>query len=182
MYLGNGYTFSSLDSFINGFTMAASDRQLEYKGYPNFKYFSTWLLGHLDVNFGLSLGWHWQITNRSENNDEKAFEDFFNFLEIFKLSKVHSKVIVVDNDAVEFNGTSAVKTFEMINGKRVRPNQKPLKIKWTTIDNSNTVWLDYIDKNDKAIFLGDWTTSADAATEKLVKEFGFFKNCWTEVN
>jgi len=162
--------------------MAASDGQLEFNGYPNFGYFSTWLLGHLEVNFGLAGGWYWQITNRNPNNDEKAFEDFFNFLELFKLSKVHSKAIIVDKDAIEFNKTSTIKRFEMTNGTQVTQQEKPFKIKWTTIDNSNTVWLDYIDKNDKAIFLGDWSISADAATEKLSTEFGSFKNHWMEIN
>jgi hypothetical protein len=79
MYLGNDYNFKSLDNFITGFTMAASDGQLQLNDYPHFGYFSTWLLGHLDNHFGLSGGWHWQITNRNPNNDENAFEEFVSF-------------------------------------------------------------------------------------------------------
>jgi hypothetical protein len=64
MYLGNDFAFESLDSFIGGFAMAASSRQLQTKGYPDFSYFSTWLLGHLKSHFGLGGGWYWQISNR----------------------------------------------------------------------------------------------------------------------
>jgi len=52
MVLGNEYNFNSLESFISGFTMAASEGQLELYQYLNFRYFSTWLLGHLDKHFG----------------------------------------------------------------------------------------------------------------------------------
>ena len=85
MYLGNDYNFKSLDSFICGFSMAASDGQLQTNDFPNFSYFSTWLLGHLKNHFGLSGGWHWQISTRNSNNEEKAFEEFFSFLEVFIL-------------------------------------------------------------------------------------------------
>jgi hypothetical protein len=182
MYLGNGYNFRSLDSFINGFTMAASDEQLELNDYPNFGYFSTWLLGYLDTHFGLAGGWHWHISNRNPNNDEKAFEEFFNFLEIFKTSKTHSKSVVVDKDALEFNKTSNIKRFNLINGEEASIKEKPFKIVWTTIDNSTTVWLDYIDKNNNAVFAGIWSLSADEATKNLADEFGSFKNNWIDRN
>lgn len=75
-YLGNDFTFKSLDSFILGFTMAASSRQLQMKGYPEFGHFSTWLLGHLKSHFGLSGGWHWQIANRHPaHNNPNAIPD-----------------------------------------------------------------------------------------------------------
>ena len=182
MYLGNGYNFNSLESFICGFTMAASDVQLQTSDLPNFGYFSTWLLGHLDKHFGLSGGWHWQISNRNPNNDEQAFEELFSFLEVFKASKTHSKSITVDKEALDFNKTSMIKRFEIIDGESVPIEEKPFKIVWTTIDNSTTVWLDYLDQNGNAVFAGLWTTSAEEALKKLKDEFGSFKSIWTDHN
>ncbi|MBI5372817.1 MAG: hypothetical protein HZA79_12415 [Sphingobacteriales bacterium] len=182
MYLGNDYNFKSLDNFIGGFTMAASDEQLQLNDYPNFSYFSTWLLGHLQAHFGLSGGWYWQITNRNPNNDENAFEKFFSFLEVFKTSKTHSKSINVDKDAIEFNKTSNIKRFETTEGESFSVEEKPFKIIWTTIDNSTTVWLDYLDQNGNATFSGLWTISADEASKNLANEFGSFKNNWKNHN
>ena len=180
MYLGNNYNFNSLDSFLTGFTIAASDGQLQMNDYPNFRNFSTWLLGHLNTHFGLAGGWHWQITNRNPNNDEKAFEEFFTFLEIFKSSKTHSKSIIVDKEAIEFKKTSNIERFEIIDGKEISLNEKPIKIVWATIDNSTTVWLDYIDKNGKLISGGTWNINATEVLKNLATEFGRFKNDWLD--
>ena len=182
MYLGNDYSFKSLDNFIGGFTMAASDEQLQLNDYPNFSYFSTWLLGHLHTHFGLSGGWHWQMTNRNPNNDEKAFEEFFSFLEVFKTKKTHTKSIIVDKDALEFNKTSNIKRFDVTEGTSVPIKEKPFRIIWTSIDNSTTVWLDYLDQNGNAVYAGLWTISADEASKNLADEFGSFKNNWTDHN
>ena len=179
MYLGNDYNFKSLDSFICGFSMAASDGQLQTNDFPNFSYFSTWLLGHLKNHFGLSGGWHWQISNRNPNNDEKAFEEFFSFLEVFKASKTHSKTITVDKDALEFNKTAIIKRFEIIDGESVPIEENPFKIIWTSIDNSTTVWLDYFDQTGDTVYAGLWTISADEASKNLADEFGSFKGSWT---
>ena len=133
MYLGNEYNFNSLDSFISGFTMAASDGQLELNEYPNFRYFSTWLLGHLKTHFGLAGGWHWQIKNRNPNDDTKAFEEFFEFLEVFKMSKVASKSIIVDKDAIEFSKSSGVTRFNIVDGESIPFEDRPNKILWMDI-------------------------------------------------
>jgi hypothetical protein len=61
LYLGTHFNFDSLDSFINGFTLAAKPKQLKREGLPNFGLFSTWLLGHLTKQYGQAGGWHWQI-------------------------------------------------------------------------------------------------------------------------
>jgi hypothetical protein len=177
MYLGNGYTFSSLDSFITGFTIAAADEQLELNNYPNFRYFSTWLLGHLDSNFGLSGGWHWQIANRNPNNDDNAFIEFFSFLAIYKSSKTHSKYIIVDKGAAE-HSKDHVKRSRVIDGKELISDKTPFKIIWTKIDNSTTVWIRYFDQNGNAISIDTWHINPDEALNTLSAEFGLFKNDW----
>lgn len=178
LYLGNGYNFKSLDAFISGFTMAASDRQLELEGVPNFNYFNTWILGHLEKHFGETGGWHWQISSRNLNNDEKAFEDFFQFLEIFKSSTIKSKSIIVDNEAIEFSKSGHIRRFRIVDGEEIPLNEKPFKIRWTTISNSTTVWVDYLDKSDYDIGWGFWKISPIEATKQLKAEFGEFKNKW----
>jgi len=177
MYLGNGHTFSTLDSFISGFTTAAADEQLELNDYPNFCYFNTWLLGHLDNNFGLSGGWHWQIANKNPNDDDNAFIDFFSFLDVFKSSKTHSKYIIVDKGAAE-HCKDNVKRSRVIDGKEFISDKTPFKIIWTAIDNSTTVWISYFDQNDNAISIDKWRIDADEALNMLVAEFGSFRNDW----
>jgi hypothetical protein len=127
MYLGNDFTFKSLDSFILGFTRAASSKQLQMKGYPDFGYFSTWLLGHLKSHFGLSGGWHWQITNRHPGDDAWAFEEFFYFLEMFKSSLVYKKYVIVDRDAVDYSKRSGERSAMVVNGKNTLFDQTPLE-------------------------------------------------------
>jgi hypothetical protein len=182
MYLGNEYNFNSLNNFITGFTMAASDGQLESKEYPNFTYFSTWLLGHLKKHFGLSGGWHWQIKNRNPNDDTKAFEEFFEFLEVFKMSKASSKTIIIDKEALEFSKSSGVKRFNIVDGESIPLEDRPYKISWTTISNSSTVWVDYLDQMDEHINAGFWRTTSKEAMKDLVREFGKFKNNWVDQN
>ena len=158
MYLGNDFTFKSLDSFISGFTMAASGWQLQTKEYPDFSYFSTWLLGHLKSHFGLGGGWCWQISNRHPGDDAGAFEEFFYFLDVFKSSSTYKKYIIVDKDA--------------------SVNQRPSKIILTTMDNSATVWLDYLDGNGDTILANEWFINLDEAMNSLKREFGSFQHEW----
>lgn len=178
MYLGNDYTFNSLDSFILGFLIAASSKQLQTNGYPDFGYFGTWLLGHLKSHFGLSGGWHWQISNRNPKDDAGAFEEFFYFLEIFKGSSTHTKYIIIDKDAAEHSKSSGVRRAVVVDGKEASVNQRPSKVVWTRIDNSTTVWLDYVDENGDMILADQWFLNSDEAMNSLKREFGSFQNEW----
>ncbi len=182
MYLGNEYNFNSLNNFITGFTMAATDEQLESKEHPNFSYFSTWLLGHLKKHFGLSGGWHWQIKNRNPNDDTKAFEEFFEFLEVFKMSKTSSKTIILGNEALEFSKSSGNTRFNIVNGESIPLEERPYKILWTTIGNSSTVWVDYLDQMDNKVNSGFWRTSTKEAMKDLEREFGKFEHNWIDQN
>src|SRR4051812_13020044 len=82
--LGADYTFSSLYFFIKGFTASAYPDQLEIQNSPNFEYFDNWLKGHLNGDVDTSLNWAALIQKRNADNDEKAFEEFFHSLQIFK--------------------------------------------------------------------------------------------------
>jgi hypothetical protein len=178
MFLGNDFTFKSLDSFIAGFAMAASSKQLQTNGYPDFSNFSTWLLGHLNSHFGLGGGWCWQISNRHPKDDTGAFEEFFYFLDIFKRSLTHKKCIMVDKEAAEYSNRSGVRRAVFVNGKKALVNQSPSKIILTTIDNSTTVWLDFLDDYGDSVFADEWFINPDEAMKSLKREFGSFQNEW----
>lgn len=175
MCLGNDYTFQSLESFIHGFTIAASAEQLQLHPHPAFHYFSTWLLGHLKEHFGLTGGWHWQITNRNPGNDEKAFEEFFAFLDVFKNSIAHATSVRIDEEAREFYKTSGIRKYQVVDGKQTPSLEIPHHIIWTTIENSATVWLEYQDEEGMPIWSWDWYVNAREATAKLKAEFGSLK-------
>jgi len=182
MFLGNHYNFNSLDSFITGFMLAASDDQVELNDYPNFGYFNTWLLGHLDKHYGFSGGWHWQITNRNPSDDQKAFDEFFHFLNIFKESKTHCKFKLIDEKAINFYKSSPITRFEIIDGKEIPLSAIPSKITWTTIDNSSTVWISYLDKGEKNIYNEKWFINSGEAVDSLNSEFGILNNDWSDVS
>jgi len=103
MFLGNGYTFQSLESFVTGYLLATNAPQLEQPDMLNFGYFSTWLLGHIEENYGLAGGWFWQISNRNLNDDIKAFDDFFYLLKTFKTSIITAKSTTVNSQAHNFS-------------------------------------------------------------------------------
>lgn len=160
MYLGNDYTFHSLYNFVTGFIMAAQDVQLEKPDIPNFTYFSTWIIGHLDQHYGLSGGWHWQILNRNLNDDQKAFQEFFYFLDIFKNSKFTCKHLLVDQHS----------TKSGVNGptKRIAETSK---IRWIQLSNSTTVWIEILDKSDN-IIADSWHINSTEANHYLDEVYG----------
>jgi hypothetical protein len=90
------------------------------------------------------------------------------------------KTIAVDMEAIEFSQNGPVKRFLLRNGKQIKINKKPSKIVWTTLSNSKTVWVDYLDDKDR-IFSGFWELDATNARKTLKVEFGRFKNQWMSI-
>jgi hypothetical protein len=169
MFLGNGYTFQSLESFVTGYLLAANASQLEQPGTLNFGYFSTWLLGHIDENNGLAGGWFWQISNRNLNDDIKAFDDFFYLLRIFKISVISTKSIIVNSQAHNFNINGPVKRFT---GENLDESLKvPHSLRWINITNSTTIWIEFLDENNN-MFNETWYLNSKEAEDALEKEFG----------
>jgi hypothetical protein len=179
MYLGNDYNFKCLDSFITGFTFAAQSHQLEKPGYNNFTYFSTWLLGHLPAHYGLSGGWHWQISNKNPQDDGKAFEEFFYFLDVFKRSALSARIITVDPAALAFSSNSSVKRYSLTPGKDQHPISKPDSIRKVNIFGSTTLWIEFLDKEHQ-ILTEQWYLTEQEADERLRQEFGEFEGEWVE--
>ncbi len=180
MFLGTNFNFKSLDSFITGFQIAASAEQLRHDKYPDFNFFSIWLLGHLKKHFGLAGGWYWQIYNRNLKNDEKAFKEFFSFLEAFKKAKLSKRELTLTEDAIAYHKKN-IKQFRIVEGKQVKVINKPVKIVWTTFSNSTTILLDHFNKNDKTIG-GSWEINAKEATKRLRGNFGEYKEKWKKVH
>ena len=117
MYLGNEYTFQSLDSFLCGFGIACSKDQLKSENYNDFSGFNFWILGYLPEHFGRSGGWYWQIKNRNPENDENAFKEFFDFLEIYKTSKKKKEIIKIARDSLEMKKIKAKKNVGILCSK-----------------------------------------------------------------
>ncbi|WP_442264893.1 hypothetical protein ACSIGC_11120 [Tenacibaculum sp. ZS6-P6] len=101
LYLGNHYSFNSLDAFINGYSCAADDSDWYSEEFNNFSFFNVWLLGHLPKHFGEAGGWYWQIHNRNLNDDKNAFKEFFFFLNLFKTSKKFTNKITDISYSIE---------------------------------------------------------------------------------
>jgi len=169
MYLGNDYNFQSLESFVYGYQLAASDQHLEQSGAPNFGYFNTWILGHISEHYGLSGGWFWQIRNRNLNDDAKAFDDFFDLLSVFKKSGIYFKKAIVNARARDFSITGPVKRY--VGSNFDEPDQVPHSIRWTRIGNSTTTWISFLDATNK-VFSESWYENEKEATNALDSEFG----------
>jgi len=141
LYLSNNYTFQSLDAFITGFGMGCSKSQLETKDYNNFADFNIWILGHLPEHYGHSGGWHWQISNRNQNDDENAFKEFFEFLKIFKSAKRKVEKIEIQKfefEKIEYNTktNTEIKKLELVDS-----------VQKITMEHSKTIWIEGFDKN-----------------------------------
>jgi hypothetical protein len=180
MFLGNNWGLDALNSFIAGFQMAASTTQMELDEFPNFGYFNTWIIGHLDKHFGQSGGWHWQISNRNPDNHQQAFDEFFYFLEIFKKSKMQSKSILIDPEALAFYKKNTKRSI-IIDGKETPLNDEPYKIVWKTLTHSTTVWLDYLDKDEVPVEVDYWSINSTEANKRLQWWFGHLKNNWVNI-
>ena len=142
IYLGNEYTFHSLDAFITGFAIGCDRNQLETEHFNNFSDFNIWILGYLPEHFGQSGGWHWQISNRNPKDDENAFEEFFKFLEVFKTAKKHKEKIEVEKfeyERSEFN----TKTKTKVNKREIVDS-----VYKVTMEHSKTIWIKGYCKNE----------------------------------
>ncbi|WP_299833854.1 hypothetical protein [uncultured Tenacibaculum sp.] len=127
LFLGNHYSFNSLDAFINGYSCTANDSHWYSEEFNDFSFFNVWLLGHLPKHFGETGGWYWQIHNRNLNDDENAFKEFFFFLNLFKTSKKFTNKITDISYSIE-NKTTAT-------------SHKIDTIEKVTFENSTSIWI-----------------------------------------
>ena len=146
MYLGNEYTFHSLDTFITGFGIGCDREQLETEQFNNFSDFNIWILGHLPEHFGQSGGWHWQISNRNPKNDENAFKEFFKFLEIFKTAKKQKEKIEVEKFEFEKSEFSA-KTKTEVNKKEIVDS-----VYKVAMEHSKIIWIEGYNSENELIY------------------------------
>jgi len=85
---------------------------------------------------------------------------------------------MVDKEAAKYSKRSGVRRAVFVNGKEALVNQSPSKIILTTIDNSTTVWLDFLDDYGDSVFADEWFIDPDEAMKSLKREFGSFQNEW----
>ena len=86
--------------------------------------------------------------------------------------------MIIDKDAAAHSERSTVKRSVLVNGIESSDNQRPSKIILTTIENSTTVWLDYVDESGDPVFADTWFINYGEAMTKLQLEFGSFHNEW----
>jgi len=161
MYLGNNYTFQSLDAFITGYTIASNENQLETEQYNNFYDFNPWILGHLPEHFGQSGGWHWQISNRNPNNDEKSFNEFFEFLEIFKTAS--KKIEKVKIEKFEFETTE----YHSDSEKYIQKKEIIDSIHKIRMEYSKTIWIQGFNQN-KMVYK-NWAISENEYETRIME-------------
>ncbi|WP_271766702.1 hypothetical protein [Aquimarina algiphila] len=159
MYLGNEYTFQSLDAFLTGFSISADKTQYISDMYNDFSDFNIWLLGHLPKHFGQSGGWHWQISNRNQNDDENAFKEFFEFVKVFKSSKKNVEQIKIK--PFEFKKTE----FNIETKTEIEKQEIIDSIHKITLENSKTIWLKGYHK--KKLTYNQWCLSKEAFADML---------------
>ena len=161
MYLGADYTFQSLDAFLGGFLLASSPQNLHVEGFNSFSDFNVWILGHLPAHVGCTKGWYWQIKNHANNNDEYAFEVFFDALNLFKTAKKYTELIDVN-------------PFRISN--TINNGTKHSKLKFNTVntihkiqmEHSSSIWIKGF-HNDVLIY-ESWCMSLDEFNAFLLKQ------------
>lgn len=154
MFLGSNVSFASLDSFISGFMLAARDEQLVKPGLPPLKYFDLWLLGYFEEPRieRLSVNGFWHIRQRNPD-DQKALEELFRLLEVFKQSKVRVTRLKIDDI---------------------------VSIRKTLIAHSTTTWLAHLDVHGN-LLREPWYWNETEAEESLLREFGPRNSPWTTI-
>lgn len=145
MFLGNGYNFQSLSSFITGYLFGRGDKELSKEPYNDFGYFNTWIVGHLSDRYS-SLGWYWFISERNPNDDEKAFAEFFEFLEVFKNSKKSVSELGLGK--------------EMLEELNIRYGEGDLVVQRVDFANSKSIYLE-VTVNGKAVSLSWFMNEED---------------------
>ncbi|MCT8341285.1 hypothetical protein MG296_14580 [Flavobacteriaceae bacterium TK19130] len=166
LYLGNEYTFQSLEAFISGFGMGCDRNQLETEQFNNFSDFNIWILGYLPEHFGQSGGWHWQISSRNPNNDENAFKEFFEFLELFKTARKEKEKIEIEKfelEKLEFNTKTKVEI------KKRELVDSVYKVK---MEHSKTIWIEGY--SQKRLTYDRWFLSHDEY-ENAIKDLSKIK-------
>jgi hypothetical protein len=160
MYLGNGYTGHSLQAFVMGFTLAASESQLIKGPYPDFGYFNTWALGHLGKQQESTAGWYELLQEIFPTNDAQVCKAFFDMLDVFRRSGVFVNTMLVDPKALETGYPDAV-----------------THIRRTVIGNSSTVWMEWLNR-DQVVLKDTWHCDAEVAGRVLQQTFEHVRKNW----
>jgi hypothetical protein len=86
LFIGNR-KITTLWDFLKGYEMALRLNKFQEKSFPDFALFSTWIKGRIKSEFDLSAGWYYHLLKFFKDDEEKAFEYFFELIEEFKSSK-----------------------------------------------------------------------------------------------
>jgi hypothetical protein len=85
LYLGSA-SISQLQSFLNGYQIAAEELNATLEGDPPFGYFHDWIAMKLG-KYASTAGWCNMLLESANGDEEKALELFFLHLDQFKQRK-----------------------------------------------------------------------------------------------
>lgn len=142
----NRYLFerkiSALWNYLRGYQNALCDLKIHQKDLPNFDYFSTWICGRINTNYDLSVGWYWHLLKYYNDDEEKAFLEFFNFLIEFRKAQpiIKCHQILESKKKFYFNSNKDIPAF--INTKKIFIlNLPPSKSHWVIFADKNNIQL-----------------------------------------
>jgi hypothetical protein len=156
------------------------DKILSNDTSPSFIYFDKWLKGHLAEDVDTSLDWAEIIQKRNVNNDEKAIEEFFHFLRIFKNSRFTTRTLIINAASRSYSLNRWIKKYGNLALKDTFL-QDLTKIRWRQLSNSTSIWIDFLNECNNEID-GDWYLNEQKANEALTEEFGPLGNDWFNEN
>ena len=87
LYLGSK-TISSLSAHILGYTIACYYKGVEETLVPDFTYFNDFVVDHYKTGTA-EEGWKSILLRSNQNNNKKAFDEFFKLFDSFRKS-LHS--------------------------------------------------------------------------------------------
>jgi hypothetical protein len=163
---------TTLWDFLSGYQMAATFRKSFKNQLPQFSYFSFWVKGRVKSEYDFSAGWYYHLLSHFKNDEEKAFEYFFEILEEFKTSIPVCEIINIEDSQRNyykrqnehwvniFNNTTQILIFKL----------PPSKVYWSVLlDNQ---------QNDLSI-------NAEYSKKELLETLGYDFNSldnWTKLN
>ncbi|BDD08911.1 hypothetical protein FUAX_13430 [Fulvitalea axinellae] len=148
MFLGNEYTFDTFNAFMSGYLLFRERDDLKSEEYNDFFDFNYWLLGHIPEHFGQAGGWHWQIKNRNKGNDQNAFREFFEFLDLFKVAKRKREIIEIE--PFHF----VVSTYNADHEKESEKHVTVSEIHKVTMEYTKTIWMEGYSEGEKVLEIG----------------------------
>ena len=170
LFLGDK-KITTLWHFIGGYQFSFSLNKIKEKSFPDFAWFSTWIKGRIKTEYGLAAGWKHHLLSTYDNDEELAFNKFFQHLEEFKNSSPKAEIQEI-KESQKIKNLGAGTYWKSV-------YRKTVKIIVFTLPPSKCSWCLYIDKRDNLLA----ETFADSKKELIrgLKEVFNLNNKWEKL-